>query len=115
MRRTLGLLGLALIAACAAPVEAPLARADVAAETLAYYAGSYALEGEPGRTLVLEAGEGRLVATLDGRFEALEFFPDSETHFSATAQPYALEIAEDACKLTLTTGETRTTAHRIVD
>ena len=35
MRRTLGLLGLALIAACAAPVEAPQARADVAAETLA--------------------------------------------------------------------------------
>lgn len=108
-----------LLTACgSAPEPAAMperARADVAAETLAYYAGSYALEGaEPG-TLKLEAGDGQLIATLDGQFAGLAFYPESATRFFATEQPIEIEIAEDACGLTLIAAGTQTHAERVVD
>ncbi|MBY9067268.1 hypothetical protein K1X12_10180 [Hyphomonas sp. WL0036] len=108
-----------LLTACRSapePIAMPeRARAEVAAETLAYYAGSYELESpEPG-TLKLEAGDGLLIATLDGQFAGLAFYPESATRFFAIEQPFEIEIAEDACGLTLFADGTQTHAERVVD
>ena len=91
------------------------ARAEVAAETLAYYAGSYALDTAEPALLKLEAGDGYLAATLDGQFEGLVFFPESETRFFAVDPPFEIEIAEDACGLTLIGQGVQTHAERVVD
>lgn len=91
------------------------ARAEVAAETLAYYAGSYELEGAKPGTLKLEAGDGQLIATLDGQFAGLAFYPESATRFFAIEHSLEIEIAEDACGLTLFADGTQFHAERVVD
>ncbi len=90
-------------------------RADVAGDVLDYYAGSYALETGAPLVLVLRAEDGRLLASIDGQFTDMEFFPESETRFFATARPFELVIAEDACGLTLVTFGAETAGKRIVD
>lgn len=90
-------------------------RAGVADETLDYYAGSYELETDPKLTLVLAAAEGRLLASIEGQFEGMEFFPESETDFFATERPFELRIAEDGCGLVLVTFGAETAGRRVVD
>lgn len=90
-------------------------RTDVPAETLAYYAGSYTLETQAPLTLKLEAAEGHLLASIEGQFEDMQFFPESETHFFATERPFELRLAEDACSLVLVTFGAETPGKRIVD
>lgn len=90
-------------------------RAGVPAERLEYLAGSYELATAPALTLKLEAAGGRLLASIDGQFEGMEFFPESETDFFATERPFELRIAEDACSLVLVTFGAETAGKRIVD
>ncbi|MEQ9507046.1 MAG: nuclear transport factor 2 family protein [Hyphomonas sp.] len=90
-------------------------RAEVAADVLDYYAGSYALEAHAPLVLVLRAEGGRLLASIDDQFADMEFFPESETRFFATARPFELVLAEDACSLVLVTFGAETNGKRIVD
>lgn len=96
--------------------EYPLkVRAEVPAAALGRYEGAFELAtGEP-LTLVLEAGEGRLLATIEGQFEDMEFFPESENRFFATTRPFELVIAEDGRSLTLVTFGAETAGVRVVD
>lgn len=90
-------------------------RAVVPADVLGLYAGTYVLETETPLTLVLEAREGRLAATIPGQFEDMEFHPESETRFFATARPFELVLSEDACSLVLVTFGGETKGLRVVD
>jgi uncharacterized protein (TIGR02246 family) len=90
-------------------------RADVPGDVLALYAGTYELATETPLTLVLEAGEGRLLATIEGQFEDMEFHPESGTHFFATARPFELVLSEDAFSLVLVTFGAETKGLRVVD
>jgi uncharacterized protein (TIGR02246 family) len=90
-------------------------RTEVPADVLDLYAGTYVLETETPLTLKLEAGEGRLLATIEGQFEGMEFYPESETRFFATARPFELVLSEDACSLVLMTFGAETKGLRVVD
>jgi len=90
-------------------------RAEVPADVLHLYAGTYELETETSLTLILEAQEGRLLASIPGQFEDMEFHPESETRFFATARPFELVLAEDACSLVLVTFGAETKGLRAVD
>lgn len=90
-------------------------RVEVGADVLAYYAGSYALETTAPLMMVIEADDGRLLATIAGQFEDLAFFPESETRFFASAQPFELVLSEDACSLTLVTSGAETRGVRVVE
>ncbi len=90
-------------------------RAAVPDDVLGLYAGMYELETGSPLTLVLKAEDGRLRATIDGQFEDMEFLPESETQFFATARPFELVLAEDACSLVMVTFGAETKGARIVD
>lgn len=90
-------------------------RAVVPADVLDLYAGTYELETETPLTLVLEARDGRLLATIPGQFEDMEFHPESETRFFATARPFELVLSKDACSLVLVTFGAETKGLRVVD
>lgn len=90
-------------------------RAVVPADVLDLYAGTYELETETPLTLVLQARDGRLLATIPGQFEDMEFHPESETRFFAAARPFELVLSEDACSLVLVTFGAETKGLRVVD
>jgi ketosteroid isomerase-like protein len=90
-------------------------RAEVAADVLDLYAGTYVLETKTPLTLVLRAEDGRLLATIDDQFTDMDFFPESDTHFFATSRPFELVLSEDACSLTIITFGAGTVGKRIVD
>jgi len=90
-------------------------RAEVPAAALDRHAGRYLLATAAPLTLVLEAGEGRLLATIDGQFEDMEFFPESETRFFATARPFELVMAPESGSLILFTFGAETAGARVVD
>lgn len=90
-------------------------RAEVPGDVLDLYAGAYELETKTPLTLVLEARDGRLLATIPGQFEDMEFHPESETRFFATARPFELVLSEDACSLVLVTFGAETKGLRVVD
>lgn len=90
-------------------------RAAVPGDVLSLYAGTYELAAETPLTFILEAEDGRLLATIPGQFEDMEFFPESETRFFATARPFELVLSEDACSLTLVTFGAETRGVRLVD
>lgn len=90
-------------------------RAVVPADILDLYAGTYELAAQKPLTLVLEAAEGRLFATIEGQFEDMEFLPESPTRFFTTARPFELVLSEDACSLVLITFGAETKGVRVVD
>ncbi|MDP3460298.1 MAG: nuclear transport factor 2 family protein [Hyphomonas sp.] len=90
-------------------------KSEVAAEVLDLYAGTYVLETGTPLTLVLEAEAGRLLATIEGQFEDMEFLPENATRFFATARPFELVLAEDACSLVIVTFGAETKGVRVVD
>lgn len=90
-------------------------RVPVDADTLALYAGTYVLATERPLTLKLEAGEGQLLATIEGQFEDMVFLPESGTRFFATERPFELVLSEDACSLTMVTFGAETPGKRVVD
>ncbi len=94
------------------PVKVQVA---VPKEALDLYAGTYELATTTPLKLVLEAEQGRLLAAIEGQFDDMEFLPESETRFFATARPFELVLAEDACSLVLVTFGAETKGLRVVD
>ncbi|WP_291195892.1 DUF4440 domain-containing protein [Hyphomonas sp.] len=90
-------------------------RREVPGDVLNLYAGTYELDTKTPLTFILEAEAGRLLATIPGQFEDMEFFPESETRFFATARPFELVLSEDACSLVLVTFGAETNGLRVVD
>lgn len=90
-------------------------RAEVPVATLEGHAGRYELATVKPLTLMLEASKGLLLASIEGQFEDMEFFPESEKRFFATARPFELVIAPEGGALTLVTFGAETAGVRVVD
>lgn len=90
-------------------------RVQLPDDELIRFAGTYELDAHQPLILQLQAGDSRLLATISGQFEDMEFFPESETRFFAAARPFELVLSEDACLLTLITFGAETRGVRVVD